>query len=172
MHRSGSESKEAVPLGKTFFRLMASVTDYLHPKDLARLANHQVLAKRVVEGFVPDCIAPRTRVSVWSSSNTAHMFPGMRFATSTGKSSAKATASTFGNMRRRQICGVTCSSMQAVPWTTGARDPRTARNWITLRLGRVPLLYDAQADRQRWADYLRHQGPGKFYLHGEDPLRQ
>ena len=30
---------------------MASVTDYLHPKDLARLANHQVLAERVVEGF-------------------------------------------------------------------------------------------------------------------------
>ena len=30
---------------------MASVTEYLHPKDLARLANHQVLAKRVVEGF-------------------------------------------------------------------------------------------------------------------------
>ena len=30
---------------------MATITDYLEPKDLARLANHQVLAKRVVEGF-------------------------------------------------------------------------------------------------------------------------
>jgi len=30
---------------------MAAVTDYLDPKDLSRLANHQVLAKRVVEGF-------------------------------------------------------------------------------------------------------------------------
>jgi uncharacterized protein (DUF58 family) len=30
---------------------MATVTDYLDPKDLSRLANHQVLAKRVVEGF-------------------------------------------------------------------------------------------------------------------------
>ena len=30
---------------------MAKITDYLNPKDLARLANHQVLAKRVVEGF-------------------------------------------------------------------------------------------------------------------------
>ena len=30
---------------------MANVTDYLDPKDLSRLANHQVLAKRVVEGF-------------------------------------------------------------------------------------------------------------------------
>ena len=30
---------------------MASVTDYLDPKDLSRLANHQVLARRVVEGF-------------------------------------------------------------------------------------------------------------------------
>ena len=30
---------------------MAKITDYLDPKDLARLANHQVLARRVVEGF-------------------------------------------------------------------------------------------------------------------------
>ena len=30
---------------------MATVTDYLDPKDLSRLANHQVLARRVVEGF-------------------------------------------------------------------------------------------------------------------------
>ena len=30
---------------------MATVTDYLEPKDLAKLANHHVLAKRVVEGF-------------------------------------------------------------------------------------------------------------------------
>jgi uncharacterized protein (DUF58 family) len=30
---------------------MATVTDYLDPKDLSHLANHQVLAKRVVEGF-------------------------------------------------------------------------------------------------------------------------
>ena len=30
---------------------MAAVTDFLDPKDLSRLANHQVLAKRVVEGF-------------------------------------------------------------------------------------------------------------------------
>ncbi|MBT3638407.1 MAG: DUF58 domain-containing protein, partial [Opitutae bacterium] len=30
---------------------MATVTDYLDPKDLTRLANHQVLARRVVEGF-------------------------------------------------------------------------------------------------------------------------
>ena len=30
---------------------MATVTDYLDPKDLSKLANHQVLARRVVEGF-------------------------------------------------------------------------------------------------------------------------
>jgi len=30
---------------------VATVTDYLDPKDLSRLANHQVLARRVVEGF-------------------------------------------------------------------------------------------------------------------------
>ena len=30
---------------------MANITDFLDPKDLSRLANHQVLARRVVEGF-------------------------------------------------------------------------------------------------------------------------
>ena len=30
---------------------MATVADYLTPKELSRLSNHQVLARRVVEGF-------------------------------------------------------------------------------------------------------------------------
>ena len=126
---------------------MASVTEYLHPKDLARLANHQVLAKRVVEGFAPACIAPRTKASVWSSSNTANMFPGMRFDTLTGRSLGKAIVTTYGNMKRRPISVVTSCLMQAVPWLTGNPIRKPIQAALRFAACGVPVLHDAEADR-------------------------
>ena len=51
MHRSGTGKKGSHSLIYRFSIRMAKITEFLDPKDLSRLAHHQVLARRVVEGF-------------------------------------------------------------------------------------------------------------------------
>ena len=70
---------------------MANTTDFLDPKDLSRLANHQVLARRVVEGFCSGLHrSPHKGFSVEFKQHRASL-PAMRFADLTGRSLPRQT---------------------------------------------------------------------------------
>ena len=112
---------------------MANITDFLDPKDLSRLANHQVLARRVVEGFCSGLHrSPHKGFSVEFKQHRAYT-PGDEIRRLTGKFLPKRTASMFGNMRKRPTSDVTCSSMPVVPCRTEVMMKPDLANLLTDR---------------------------------------
>ena len=149
---------------------MASVTDYLHPKDLARLANHQVLAKRVVEGFCSGLHrSPHKGFSVEFKQHRPYV-PGDEIRHIDWK--------VFGKSDRFYIreyeeetnlrCNLLLDASGSMDYRGTRSDNRSKLDYASRLAACLSYMMLRQTDSVGLITF--DTKARKFYLHGEDPL--